>query len=91
MERTTRCYADSRKSQCLRQSVHEGRSRLQRIPVPMHDESCLVENSTISWRMNRSGVVEQNVDVPMPQILKEIVEIEAIVDIPVLQFEFILL
>ena len=34
-------------------------------------------------------VFEQNMDVPMPQILEEIVEIEEIVDIPVLQFEFI--
>ena len=33
-------------------------------------------------------VIEQNMDVPMPQILEEIVEIEAIVDIPVLQSEF---
>ena len=36
-------------------------------------------------------VVEQNTDVPMPQILEEIVEIAAIVDIPVLQLEFIFL
>ena len=34
-------------------------------------------------------VIEQNIDVPMPQILEEIVEIESIVDISVLQFEFI--
>ena len=33
-------------------------------------------------------VVEQNIDEPVPQILKEIVEIDAIVDIPVLHFEF---
>ena len=35
-------------------------------------------------------VIEQNMDVPMPQILEEIVEIGAIVDILVLQFDFIL-
>ena len=41
---------------------------------------------------NESGrVVEQNIGVPMPQILEEIVEIDAIVDIPVLQIEFIFL
>ena len=34
-------------------------------------------------------VIEQNMDVPMPQILEGIAEIEAVVDIPVLQFEFI--
>ena len=34
-------------------------------------------------------VIEQNMDVPMPQIPEEIVEIETIVDIPVLQSEFI--
>ena len=36
-------------------------------------------------------VIEQNMDVPMPQILEGIVETEAIVDIPVLQSEFIFL
>ena len=46
--------------------------------------SHLVENATIR-------VIEQNMDVPMPQILEEIVEIEAIVDNPVLQSEFIFL
>ena len=34
-------------------------------------------------------IAEHVIDVPMPQILEEIVEIEAIVDISVLQFEFI--
>ena len=36
-------------------------------------------------------VVEQIFNMTMPQIPEEIVEIEAIVDIPVLQFEFIFL
>ena len=36
-------------------------------------------------------VVEQIFDKPTPHILEEIIELEAIVEIPVLQFEFILL
>ena len=34
-------------------------------------------------------VAEHIIDVPMPQILEEIVEFEEIVDTPVLQVEFI--
>ena len=34
-------------------------------------------------------VVEQIFDKPTPHILEEIIELEAIVEIPVLQFEFI--
>ena len=66
------------KHQRLRQSAHEGRT--QRALQMMN---C----TTTENQLDR--VVEQNTDVPMPQILEEIVEVEAVVDIVVSQSEFI--
>ena len=76
-----------REESASQSNVNEGRKRLQRVPV----------TSPISWRLNffveteSELLVEQIVDVPLPQIMEEIVEVVQIVDVPVPQIELVFL
>ena len=80
------------KGQRLNQNVHEGRnlSRLQRAHVP---KSCTT--SPFLWKLKyiveteSERDVEQIIDVPMPQIVEEIVEVEQIVDVPAPHIELV--
>ena len=94
MECTKRRHVGSRKVSVSIKNVHEGRnpSRLQRAHVPESSTT-----SPILWKLNHiveteSGrVVEQMIDVPGPQIVEEIVEVEQIVDVTVPQIASVFL
>ena len=82
MECTTRRHFVSRRVSVSGKEYTK--ERIQRILQMMKNVGTTTENPL-------ERVVEQIFNMSMPQILEEIVEIEAIVDIPVLKFEFIFL
>ena len=90
MNGLTRDHKESR--QHLARVLQNGEWSVQRDATLMRENQkrTRMTKTEKTWRMQKMRVIEQNMDVPMPQILEEIVEVETIVDIPVQQSEFIL-